>query len=374
MMARRAHGGEAGFAMLVVFLLAAFIGIALYKELPRVVMESQRDREELLIDRGTQYKRAIQVFYRKFSALSNGPGRARQHQQHSVSAAAIQGPHDRRGRVAPDPRRRAGDFHRLPGERSSGNEDGAEREHLHRERGRATDARLDAAAPERQVLAGGVARSSRCLGWRRPSADSLRATPIRRLRGRWCPPCSGPDSGARTVAPADTSGLTQASDRDANGDVDLPGGTVFRDREARPRPFRPPCPRVPRNRERSSRRNSETNRHADRSGHGDAGPGQPESRSHNRDRRWRPADFPAPQSGDADDQPTSHRAEPEGDGGGVPASSGQQPLQVGGIAGVASKLESESIKIYNERSKYNEWEFIYDPRPDRTAQGRADAR
>jgi hypothetical protein len=51
----------------------------------------------------------------------------------------------------------------------------------------------------------------------------------------------------------------------------------------------------------------------------------------------------------------------------VQTSSAQQPLQAGGIAGVASKLESESIKIYNERSSYNEWEFIYDPRQDRTA-------
>ena len=32
----------------------------------------------------------------------------------------------------------------------------------------------------------------------------------------------------------------------------------------------------------------------------------------------------------------------------------------GGIAGVASKLESDSIKIYNEREKYDEWEFVYD--------------
>jgi hypothetical protein len=45
---------------------------------------------------------------------------------------------------------------------------------------------------------------------------------------------------------------------------------------------------------------------------------------------------------------------------------GQQPLQAGGIGGVASKLESESIKIYNDRSKYNEWEFIYDPRTELT--------
>jgi hypothetical protein len=49
------------------------------------------------------------------------------------------------------------------------------------------------------------------------------------------------------------------------------------------------------------------------------------------------------------------------------SATGQQPLQAGGIAGVASKLESESIKVYNDRSKYNEWEFTYDPRQDRTA-------
>jgi hypothetical protein len=46
---------------------------------------------------------------------------------------------------------------------------------------------------------------------------------------------------------------------------------------------------------------------------------------------------------------------------------GQQSLQAGGIGGVASKLESGSIKVYNDRSKYNEWEFIYDPRQDRSA-------
>ena len=41
----------------------------------------------------------------------------------------------------------------------------------------------------------------------------------------------------------------------------------------------------------------------------------------------------------------------------------------GGIAGVASKLEADSIKIYNERQKYNEWEFIYDFSKDRKRGG-----
>jgi hypothetical protein len=36
----------------------------------------------------------------------------------------------------------------------------------------------------------------------------------------------------------------------------------------------------------------------------------------------------------------------------------------GGIAGVASKLEQEGIKTYNDHTAYNEWEFIYDMTKD----------
>jgi hypothetical protein len=39
----------------------------------------------------------------------------------------------------------------------------------------------------------------------------------------------------------------------------------------------------------------------------------------------------------------------------------QGNLMGGGIAGVASTAESDAIMVYNDRSKYNEWEFIYDP-------------
>jgi hypothetical protein len=33
----------------------------------------------------------------------------------------------------------------------------------------------------------------------------------------------------------------------------------------------------------------------------------------------------------------------------------------GGIAGVASTAEGQSVKVYNDRSLYQEWEFIFDP-------------
>jgi hypothetical protein len=54
--------GEKGFALLFVFLMAAIVGLYLYSQLPRVAFESERDKEQLLIDRGEQYKRAIQLY------------------------------------------------------------------------------------------------------------------------------------------------------------------------------------------------------------------------------------------------------------------------------------------------------------------------
>jgi hypothetical protein len=48
--------------MLLVFLMAAAVAISLYLEIPRVAMETQRAKEQLLIDRGEQYKRAIQLY------------------------------------------------------------------------------------------------------------------------------------------------------------------------------------------------------------------------------------------------------------------------------------------------------------------------
>ena len=54
---------ERGFALLVIFLIAAAVAFTMYQEIPRAAFESARDKEQLLMDRGNQYKRAIQVFY-----------------------------------------------------------------------------------------------------------------------------------------------------------------------------------------------------------------------------------------------------------------------------------------------------------------------
>lgn len=62
---RRRRRSESGYALLLVFLMAAALAVAPYTELPRATFEAQRAREELLIERGEQYKRAIQIFVRK---------------------------------------------------------------------------------------------------------------------------------------------------------------------------------------------------------------------------------------------------------------------------------------------------------------------
>ena len=64
---RPEHNSESGFALLFIYALAATTAILLFMELPRVAFEAQRDREQLLIDRGEQYSRAIQLFVRKFN-------------------------------------------------------------------------------------------------------------------------------------------------------------------------------------------------------------------------------------------------------------------------------------------------------------------
>ena len=60
------HRGESGFAMLLVFLMAASIAITLYMQLPRAAFEAQRAKEEMLQERGEQYVRAIQLYVAKW--------------------------------------------------------------------------------------------------------------------------------------------------------------------------------------------------------------------------------------------------------------------------------------------------------------------
>ncbi len=57
---------EGGYALLFVLFLTAVLAVTLARALPQIAMQSQRVREERLIYRGEQYKRAIQLYFRKY--------------------------------------------------------------------------------------------------------------------------------------------------------------------------------------------------------------------------------------------------------------------------------------------------------------------
>jgi hypothetical protein len=53
---------QGGFILLIIFMMAGAIALMLYAQLPRVAFESEREKEQVLIDRGEQFIRAIQLY------------------------------------------------------------------------------------------------------------------------------------------------------------------------------------------------------------------------------------------------------------------------------------------------------------------------
>lgn len=62
----RRYRRQSGSALLVVLVIAAVITIGLYSEVPNIVFQARRAREQQLIDNAGEYKRAIQLYVRQF--------------------------------------------------------------------------------------------------------------------------------------------------------------------------------------------------------------------------------------------------------------------------------------------------------------------
>lgn len=339
-MPERKHHQESGFALLVVFLLAAFIAIGLYRELPRVVLEAQRDREEMLIDRGTQYKRGIQLYFRRF------------------------------GRYPPD----------LDALENSNNMRFLRRRYKDPLTGEDEWRLIHAAGPgiftdslvygqpgtqqQEAAAQGAPTEEAETPVWlqRRPSdmvltpGESLPAS----LPEMAEPPPSfasqpvGPGTQVNIQIPA--AGQTATATLST---VMQPGGSDAGEQVAMPEivPVGPP---------------GASGEMGTQAGpQGPAGPpGAPIP-------SMVPIPIPAPvisggpQQGPGTSNPAMQLIQqlltsptPRAGAAAAPAQALAQQPQIGGIAGVASKREAESIKVYNERTKYNEWEFVYDVRQD----------
>ena len=63
---RQHSAGPDGVVLIIVMMVATLLLVALTTVLPSVYQEGQREREEELIFRGTQYGRAVALFHRRF--------------------------------------------------------------------------------------------------------------------------------------------------------------------------------------------------------------------------------------------------------------------------------------------------------------------
>lgn len=321
---------ESGYALLLIFAMAAALALMLYVELPRVAFEKQRDREQALIQRGEQYKRAIQLYFRKFK-------------NYPPSIEALENTNNVRylRRRYPDPLTGKDEWrliHVGPG-------------------GVFTDSLTqkpkvgDKAAANLNTFITEAA----AIGSALPTNQSGPAGPPRRPSegGQLQPGDGSAASGLPGQMPGDPSqqGLVPGQPGVSPGQTPLPGA--------------PPMPGSP----------SGTNfppglpggmgqPTGDPSQPGNPGASTPGATAN------QPGMSPSDLIGNLlrQPRPTTPGATP----GGPTGTTGIGMASItGGIAGVASKVEKHSIKIYNERAKYNEWEFIYDFSKDTTGAGRA---
>jgi len=334
--------GESGFALLLVFAMAATIALLLYMEMPRVAFEAQRNREQLLIERGEQYKRAIQLYFRKLKT-------------YPPSIDALENTNNIRflRRRYADPLTGKDEWrliHVGPG--------GVLTDSITtKPKGDKPQENLNTFITEAAAIGStGTDQQSSDLPRRRPSdggqpqPGSDPGAPIAGAQPGTDKPPADPGSGGATAPaagqPVSGQNPPQPPTQNPGGPAGVPTGvSAF-----------PGIPSSPFN------------------------PGSPQSGSGSDDPTSQSgAQQQYPQSGTNPSQPGTNQAaadllrnlltSPRPQSSAQAGLAGGSSIAVGSIAGVASKVEKHSIKVYNQRQKYNEWEFIYDFAKDRTMVG-----
>lgn len=310
---------DSGFALLLVFAMAAIMGMMLYLELPRASFEAERIREEVLIQRGEEYKHAIKLFFRRF-------------QRYPPTLEALENTNNIRflRRRYKDPMTGKDEWrliHAGPGGIFTDSLTQKPAQPQQNKDSMFTSV-SDMAAPSnsdsQQPVVSMIPR-------RRPS-EGVQGPPGADQPGNPNPGQTGPPEQSAQLPPVDSGQPVQPTP-DQSG-----------------QPGQPPSP-----------------------GFQPGQPGQPGQM------------YPGFQPGQAvqPGQPNSAAVSPAGPGlapvPGLIANQLRNPpgsntlgggaMTIGGgIAGVASKMEATGIMVYNDRKKFNEWEFVYDPRKELAAQ------
>jgi hypothetical protein len=328
----KAKTGEEGFVLLLIFAMAAAVALMLYIELPRVSFEAQRSREQLLIERGEQYKRAIQLYFRKFKT-------------YPASIEQLENTNNVRflRRRYADPLTGKNEWrliHIGPGGVFTDSLTHKPKKDQKKEEtitSQLMEAPAIGSAPSDGQRASGVPQ-------RRPSEGGQ--------------PQPGGDFAAGAAGNVGQPGTNPSGD--PNQQMAGQPGMGQSPQPAMPQSPVSAFPSVPGNPFNPNGQQPGTTP--------DGQPQQPNPVSFGP-----PGADPNMAGGNqaADmirNLLTRPRPMPGSAGAGAGAAGSQ--IGVGSIAGVASKVEKQSIKIYNDRDQYNEWEFIYDFSQDRTGAGR----
>jgi type II secretory pathway pseudopilin PulG len=350
-MSRRRKGRESGFALLWVLAAAAIIAIMLYAEMPRVAFEGQRIKEGDLIARGEQYRRAIKLFFNRFG-------------RYPPSIEALENTNNIRflRRRYKDPMTGKDDW-RL----------------IHVSAGGFTDSlTIKPPAPAGTTAASDLSASS--------SGDGTQPQPTPQ-RWQLQRPGSSPSTNAASGNPDAqlSGGQTDYSQQQPvpGGPVAVPGQQAYTPGQQQPgdpnapgalQPGQPGYPLML-NGSPVGQPSSAPNQQGmpPQPGQRLYAPGGPPYNSPN----YPPFALPGmpnsligTQTPNSMVQATGNNQSSGSSSSGSVFSAGGFGTTVGGaIGGVASKYEAQGIKVYKDHSKYNEWEFLYDPRQEIVAQG-----
>jgi len=367
-MKSRARRGESGFALLFVFLLAAAIAISLYMEMPRVAFEARRAQEQLLIDRGEEYRRAIQLFFRKtksyppnldaLESFNNFRFLRRRYKDPMTGEDEWRVIHVGPGGVLTDSL-----VQKAPGqkeeEKKSQNTYIAELPSIGSSAG--TGVSTVSGLPPRRASEGGGQIPLEMGNVSSP----VGATDQTQQTGSQAQPGFVPFAGIPTPgqgAPGNPPGQPGQQQPIGIYPQLVPGQNPNTPSQQQFQPVMP-VPGLPAPYTQPLPQQSRTG--ATPTAGGTLPFQQPASQG-----AFAQTGAAAGPQGSQQPNPAAALIQrllttphPQGIG----AVQQQGPIQQAGtgIAGVASKLEADSIKVYSDRSKYNEWEFVYDPRTDR---------
>lgn len=320
---RQRRDQERGFALLLIFALAATAAMMLYMELPRAVFESARAKEDLLVERGEQYKLAIRRFYAK----------TRKYPQNIEELEQTNGTRFLRKRYK-DP--------------MTGKD---EWRFIHIGPAGFTDSKVQPAAQQteqKEVRQSSISEGYQVGGSVPEQEEKGIQNVAMRQRTTDQLPAGGPGQGNETVpgdptAPPPVPGAANSTNPATPGPPGFPGMP-----NAAGTPGAPGAQGTPGI---ATKGGALPFGAANNPGaQGQPGTGQPGTNPavnmiNNMLTTGRPQQTPTPSGSGAFNQQQ------------------QQPNAFnGGIAGVASKYKGVGIKLINERSKIEEWEFVYDYR------------